>query len=148
MARVPVVVLALITLFATAGCLGAPVTSSSPAQTTASTPTATAATTVPPATYPDPPDALTNESATEAVLTHEAARLQNELREQYELTYFELGYVQPVNVTVLNRSDGGLYVAVEGSYAYGTPERSADGVPMRSLYHVNETAIRHVNETT
>jgi len=147
MARAPVAILVVTALLVTAGCLGSPVTDSSPAQTTASTPTATTATTVSPATYPKAPETLTNETAKQAVVTHETVRLQNELRDRYELTYFELGYVQPVNVTVLNRSDGGVYVRLDGSYAYGTPNRSADGVPVQALYYVNETAIRHVNGT-
>ncbi|AAG20085.1 hypothetical protein [Halobacterium salinarum] len=148
MVRSATIPLVLIALLAAAGCLGSPIMEPVRNQTTASASTTTASTTIPQATYPDAPENPTNETVKQAVVAFETARLQNELRDQYELTYFELGYLQPVNVTVLNRSDGGLYVRIDGSYSYGTPDRSADGVPVRSLYHVNETAIRHVNKTT
>jgi hypothetical protein len=135
--------LAVAALLATAGCAGISFSDASESQPAPSTPTAEP-TTVSRAPYPDPPADLTNESATEAVVAYEEARLQNQLRNESEITHFKLGYMQPVNATVLNRSDGGLYVEVDGTYSYGTREQSADGVPVRSLYHVNETAIRYV----
>ncbi len=115
---------------------------------TISSPETTAVTTVAPASFPSPPTNLTNETATTAAIAHEEARLQSQLRNETDVTYFELGYVRPVNATVLNESDDGLYVRVDATYSYGTPDKSADGVPVVSLYHVNETTIRHVNETT
>ncbi|WP_232686367.1 hypothetical protein [Halobacterium zhouii] len=145
MTRLSIVSFAIVALLVTAGCMGVPLADSSGDQSSSSTPTAEP-TTVPTATYPDPPDDLTNETAKQVAVAYEEARLQNQLRNESEITYFELGYVKPVNVTVLNRSDGGLYVAVDGAYSYGTPEKSADGVPVRSLYYVNEATIRHVVE--
>lgn len=130
--------LGLTVALVTAGCLGlAPTTDPANAENP---------TTVPRATYPEPPATVTNATATQTVIEYEAARLQNELRAEVELTYFEMGYMQPANATVLNRSDGDVYVKVTARYSYATPRKTADGVPVESLYFVNQTTIRHVAE--
>ena len=143
MIRLPGRALALAVLLVAAGCTGSPLADHSGDQPSSSTPTAEA-TTVPRVTYPDPPANLTNETAKQAAVAYEEARLQNRLRNESEITYFELGYMRPVNTTVLNRSDGGVYVEIDATYSYGTKQWVADGDPVRSVYHVNETAIRHV----
>jgi len=102
--------------------------------------------TEPGVSYPDPPDTLTNTSARERVIEYEAAHLESRLREEKAITDFEMGYAEPANATVRNRSDGGLYVSLDASYSYGTENSTADFIPTCSLYHVNETAIRRVSE--
>jgi len=146
--RVPTVRLASLCLAALlvllAGCAGLAPSAGSGDPTATETPTRTPVDTVERAPYPDPPDDLTNSSARAVVRAYEAARLQNALRNTTTVTSFDLGYIYPDNVTVLNGTDAGLYVRYDGSYSYGTPDSHADGVPIESTYLVNETAVTYL----
>jgi len=127
----------------TAGCAGIPSQDDPGTQTTTEEQT-----TVPRATYPEPPSNLTNHTVEQVALAHEEARLQNHLREKYALTSFSMGYLQRPEATVVNRSDDGVYVQTNGTYSYSYDQVASDFNPVCSLYHVNQTTIRHVSELT
>lgn len=130
-------------LLVTAGCIGL-----SPGDETGTQSTSTTAeqTTVPRATYPEPPSNLTNSTAKQVAVKHEEARVQNVVRDEHDLNSFSVGYLRPVDATVVNRSDGGVYVRINATYSYETDRIASDFNPVCSLYHVNQTAIRHVTE--
>ena len=135
-------------LLVTAGCTGASLgDGSTNTPTPTATPTTAEQTVVPEASYPEPPDTLTNESVEGVTVAYEEARLQNQLRETHDVTYFEMGYFNGSHTTVRNRTDDGVYVRIDTTYSYAYDNVVADFVPVCSLYHVNETAIRHVSET-
>ena len=112
------------------------------------TPTSTVTSTTPSRkAYPEPPSDLDNETVTQIVAEYEEVRLHNMLRNQTlqgEISGFDVTYMYPANATVLNRSDGGVYVTIKASYSSWGDNYVADGRPVRSLYFVNESVIRRV----
>ena len=127
----------------TAGCAGIPSLDGPETQTTTEEQT-----TVPRATYPAPPSNLTNGTVTQVALAHEEARLQDHLQEEYDLQSFSMGYLRQPEATVVNRTDGGVYVRINATYSYETDHVASDFNPACSLYHVNQTAIRYVTKLT
>lgn len=125
----------------TAGCAGAPSLDGSESRTSTEEQT-----TVPEATYPDPPSDLTNSTVTGVALRYEEARLQNHLREEHDLRSFSMGYRRQPTATVVNQSADRVYVRTNATYSWGTNRMASDFNPVCSLYRANQTAITHVRE--
>lgn len=149
--------LALAVLLVLAGCVGgAPggattddsTTDADP--TTETTPTATDATTtgVPPnltdddpATSPDPPATLTDAAAAEVALAAEAASLYRRLNASLDPDDFGLSATTAqAAATVLNRSDGGVYVRVRHPYSWNADGQHADGLS-EAVYFVTTERV-------
>jgi len=126
-------------LLVTAGCLGTP--SGTGTQTSTGEQS-----TVPRATYPDPPANLTNSTVEQVTLRYERARLQNHLRETRDLESFSMGYRRQPTATVVNRSDDRVYVRTNATFSWATDRKASDFNPVCSLYRVNQTAITQVRE--
>lgn len=103
-------------------------------------------TTVPRATYPDPPSTLTNSTVKRVALGYEEARLRNHLRETRDLRSFSMGYQRQPRATVVNQSDDRVYVRTNATYSWETNRMASDFNPVCSLYRVNQTATTHVRE--
>lgn len=136
-------------LLVTAGCTGVSPTGgdASPSATapdaTPTTPT-TGTAVWSPEVFPSAPPNLSDEQVENAAIAAEKVHVYETLSTEYDLTYLSFGYMYSSKATVLNRSDGRVYVAVEVRYSYSNGEFVADGASSRALYHANETAIRRV----
>jgi hypothetical protein len=146
---------ALAVLAVTAGCLGGVPGSST---TTPTPPTAQWDAPDGPNEYPAPPSNLTDDGARQVAVAYEEAFVLNRLRAS-DVDGYGLGGVFGTEATVLNRSDGGVYVRVKrGYYTTDTIEGTtaspnttarasklhADGVS-RATYFVSTETVRRVS---
>jgi len=95
--------------------------------------------------HPEPPDALTTESAIEVAVQHERAYVDRELGTNPAVQSYVVGpTVTGRAVTVLARNETGVYVRLKQPFSYST--RSADGdARTNTTYLVNESTVEVVS---
>lgn len=102
--------------------------------------------TPPSESYPAPPPNTTDTAVRQAAVEYEEAYVHNQLRHHYR--EFWVSRWEDPNATVLNRSDGGVYVEVTVTYSYSSENHVADGRTSTAVYFVDTTTIRRLHGST
>lgn len=124
-----------------AGCSGVS-TDAVPTPTTNASTTTEAAGVMATGDYPTAPENLTNATARAVALDSEAVYVRQRLRTAVDVRTFDVGNgtVEP-GATVLNWSDGGVYVRVVQPYRYQVNGSHAD-LATEAVYFVSTDTVR------